>query len=223
MMAWWRRLGERADPHLTDGRLLEILVPSSGADPSDVKHKTERHLHECPPCVKRLEELRTFLDNMTAENEVDFDAAFSPQHLTRQRASILHRLERATGSPRPGRILRFPASARPVLAHVHTARWWLGATAAAGLLAGVGIGQFAHLHPAQMPSVELRPTQVASAGMEQERADPRGAPDDSARLEADAEAFMNQVESVLVDHEIRELRALDAITPRASEVALSRW
>ena len=220
---WWHRLVRRQHPHLTDSRLLKIILATSeDTDPSHQDLGAENdHLHRCPGCAGRLEDLRTFLDNTIEEYVTEFDDVFSAEHLARQRAFICQRLERATQPTRPGRILRFPARARPALIRIHTARWWLAAATAAGLLGGVGLGQFVHLHPESNLPVEPALTRAVPA--EFRHIEATATLTGSTPLEADAEAFMDRVESMLVDPEINELRPLDAITPRALEVALSPW
>ena len=225
MVRWLRQRLGRTDPHLPDTRLLELLVPpadgtaSAGSD----LNAPNTHLSACTSCARRLAELRAFLDSLTEQSAADFDATFSPQHLARQRASILRRLERATRPHQPVRILRFPAAARPALARVHAARRWLGAAAAAGLLAGVGIGQFVHLHPASSPAAEPVPTSVASTTVSREDPGPPPVPNGPAHLETDDDAFMDQVESIVVDLQIQELSTLDALTPQVRDVALRQW
>ena len=225
MIHWLRQRLGRTDPHLPDTRLLELLVPPADgvANGGSNPNAPNTHLSTCTSCARRLAELRAFLDSLAEQSAADFDATFSPQHLARQRASILHRLERATRPHQPVRVLRFPAAARPALARVHAARRWLGAAAATGLLAGVGIGQFVHLHPGSSPAVEPVPTSVASTTVLREDLGPPPVPGGPVRLETDDDAFMDQVESVLVDLQIQELSTLDALTPRVRDVALRQW
>ena len=225
MRQWWRQRLGRTDFHLSDKRLLVLLFPpadgtaSAGSGPE----VPNTHLSACASCARRLEELRTFLDSLMEQSAADFDATFAPEHLARQRASILHRLERAIRPHQPVRILRFPAAARPALARVHAARRWLGAAASAGVLAGVGIGQFVHLHPESTPAEEPVLTAVASTTVSREGPNPLPASNGPTSLETDDDAFMNQVEFVLVDSQIQELSTLDAITPRVREVVLRPW
>ena len=225
MRQWLRQRLGRTDPHLPDKRLLALLFPpadgtaSAGSGPE----VPNTHLSACASCAGRLEELRTFLNNLTEQSAADFDATFAPEYLARQRASILHRLERAIRPHQPVRILRFPAAARPALARVHAARRWLGAAAAAGVLAGVGIGQFVHLHPESTPAEEPMLTAIASTTVSPEGPKPLPASNGPTSLETDDDAFMDQVEFVLVDSQIQELSTLDAITPRVREVVLRPW
>ena len=223
MRQWLRQRFDRTDPHLPDKRLLALLFPPADGTPSAGfgPEVLNAHLSACASCARRLEELRTFLDSLTEQSAADFDATFAPEHLARQRASILHRLERATRSHQPVRILSFPAAARPALAHAHAARRWLGA--AAGVLAGVGIGQFVHLHPESTPAEEPVLTAVASTTVSREGPNPHSASSGPTSLETDDDAFMDQVESVLVDSQIQQLSTLDAITPRVREVAFRPW
>ena len=225
MIHWLRQRLGRTDPHLPDTRLLDLLVPpadgtaSAGSDPE----APNAHVSACTSCARRLAELRAFLDSLTEQSTADFDATFSPQHLARQRAFILRRLERATRPYQPVRILRFPAATRPALARVRAARRWLGAAAAAGLLAGVGIGQFVHLHPESLPAAEPVLTSIAPTTVSREDLGPPLLPNGPVRLETDDDAFMDQVESVLIDLQIQELSTLDALTPRVRDVALRQW
>ena len=221
-MAWWRERFRRQGAHLTDSRLLDMVIPSPSSGHVTHSDSPDAHLVGCPGCAKRLADLKAFLGTLAEDHTADFDDAFSEEHLAHQRASIRRRLERATRPATSVRILRFPAAARPALAQVRTARWWLGAAAAVGLLGGVGLGQFVHVHP-ESTGAEPALTRAASSASGFSRVDATPPSGGSAPAEADAEAFMDRVESVLVDPQIRELTTLDAITPRVREVALSPW
>lgn len=219
----WRRRGRFQTAHLRDEQLLDIILPAPNS--SDCSAQGARasadHLLACSACNERLSGFKTFLDDMTQEHLAEFNDVFSVEDLTRQRASIRRKLDRMTGLPRAVRLLRFPGRAiTPALGRTRTARWWLAASVTAGLLTGVSLGQFLHVHPGSTESFE--PVIVDSAARDLASKAAQPLPNESA-IEGDVQAFMNQVESMLLGPDISELRPLDTITPGVREAALSPW
>ena len=210
----------RTHRHLGDERLLARLYAPVEAreETGQTSAAWDAHLDECLTCTERLAEMKTFLHNITKENEQAFEEAFPVERLAAQRARILRRLSKVSEQRRPARILRFPAIAGPALATVHAARRWLGAAAAAGLLLGLSIGQFVHLHPRSELADQSPPPAVVSEDTSSASPAQRPLP-----VSVDDEAFMDEVELVLSNPQVQELSTLDAITPRIREVAINLW
>jgi hypothetical protein len=224
MMTWLSRRIRRWSAHVPEEELLSLLAShpraAGAAHPSNAS--AQQHVQTCERCTARLRELGAFLDNVTAQHDAAFEEAFPSDSLAHQRQAIRRRIEHATTKTTAARLLRFPAAARPALAGV-PAQWWLGAAAAAGLVLGIAAGQLIHVHPvnsqAEITTTSANVTPItAPAG---DATLPASGP--ASLTGTDDEAFMEQVEAVLVDPQISELSALDAITPRIREVALSPW
>ena len=146
-MALWSRVTARlglSGGHLGDEELLALLLPA-GSEPSSAA--TRAHLDRCEMCTDRSMMLQAFLSGLMETSEATLAETFPLDRLATQRERIMRRLRRSVEPARRGRVLSFPALARPALAGVHRAHRWLGATAAAGLLIGVTVGHFLHIHP----------------------------------------------------------------------------
>lgn len=227
-MALWSRLtvGLGAG-HLGDDELIELLA--TGSHPSSAA--TQAHLNRCEVCAKRSMKLQAFLSGLAETNEATLAVAFPLDRLATQRERIMRRLRRSVGPARRGRVLSFPALARPALAGVHRTRRWLGAAAAAGLLVGITVGQFLHVQlelgglaeragqaeQAMTPSIDA-PAMASSAVLERPSATSFAEP----ATEYD-DPFLDELELMLSSPQVPELSPLDEITPRIREVAVNLW
>lgn len=233
-MALWSRLtvGLGAD-HLGDDELLELL--NTGSQPSSAA----THLSQCEVCAKRSTKLQNFLSGLAETNEAAQTRTFPLDRLSTQRERIMRRLRRSVEPARRGRVLSFPALVRPVLAGVHRTSRWLGAAAAAGLVVGITVGQFLHVHPelgglaeqAEMQQAQQAqqtqqtmttsidaPAMASSAALER--------PSTASFTEPAAEyddPFLDELELMLSSPQVAELSPLDEITPRIREVAVNLW
>jgi hypothetical protein len=101
------------------------------------------HLDECATCRARFEEFDRWVLGIGEELRGDADAAFPIERMAAQQAQIARRLE---AMEHPARVLAFPKAARAVInGHSHVRRW-VTVAAAAGLIAGVGLGQVLDIH-----------------------------------------------------------------------------
>ena len=217
-MTLWSRLRHRLGTgHLASDELLELLMPS-GSDPSSAAARA--HLDRCDVCVNRSAKLQTFLDSLAETNETTLAGALPPDRLATQRRRIMRRLRRSIEPARPPRILSFPALARPALAGVHRARHWLGAAAAAGLLVGITVGQFLHVHPEPATARGISVDPGASTSVSALR-QPSTATFTDPALEGDP--FLDELELMLSSPHVPGLSPLDEITPRIREVAVDVW
>ena len=119
---------QRLSGHLDDRAFARMWVDGTG-DP---------HLSACAACRARFDTYDHWIQGLGDELRVEADRAFTTERLAAQQSQVARRLE-ALG--RPPRVIPFPKAARAVISgHSHVRRW-VTAAAAAGLIAGVGLGQ----------------------------------------------------------------------------------
>ena len=229
-MTVWSRIGRRlGSGHLADDELLELLIPSSPSSPSSIDtqptqpNEARDHLKQCDLCGNRSIKLQTFLNGLGETNETSLDQAFPVGRLATQRERIMRRLRRSVQPARPGRVLSFPALARPAFAGIHRARHWLAAAAVAGLVVGIGAGQFLHIHPepaVTMEEASLAGVETAPAIRVQQQPSTPSFTDPAVGSE---DAFLDELEMMLSSPQVPVLSPLDEITPRIREVAVNVW
>lgn len=148
-------------------------------------------------------------DALRDEAFAEADEIFTPERLAAQHAHIVRRLEAAE---RPARVIAFPRFAQPIASRQSSVRRWIPVAAAAGLIVGLGVGQFMDLRQAlvgrSVPTVTARNTTAES---------PLQPGYQTAA--ADDEAFMFELENAIARSTPEELVALDAATPRARFIA----
>jgi hypothetical protein len=140
------------------------------------------------------------------------DEHFSAERLVTQQAQIFRRLEAAE---RPARVIAFPRFTQPLTSRSSNVSRWVAAAAAAGLIVGVGLGQFMDFrHSLTVRDAPAAQSQVVDV--------PLAARND-ARVKAISvtrdEAFLSELDASLSRAAVPELRALDAFTPRAGDRA----
>jgi hypothetical protein len=184
--------------HLS-ARELANLWPHGAAHP---------HIAGCGACRSEYAALAAVLE--AARDVTDeADARFTPERLAAQQAQILRRIE---NTERPARVLRFPLSSRPFPAVRTGARRWIAAAAAAGLLTGVIAGRTFDFGSAWRQTASSQATRAripvfTSAG---------------GPLATSDERLLVEIEAALVEPRVDELRAIDALTPRAREASYTR-
>ena len=221
-MKVWSRIGHRlGSGHLGDVELLDLLTPASSDTPPTA---AQAHLNQCDVCTSRSVKLQTFLTGLSETNETTLAKAFPVNRLATQRERIMRRLRRSVETAGPGRVLSFPALARPALARVHRARRWFGAAAAAGLLVGITVGQFLHFHPE--PAISAQDSSVDAPATATTTPSVLSRPSTASFIDPVAEsedAFLDELELMLSSPQVPELRPVDEITPRIREVAVNVW
>jgi hypothetical protein len=121
--------------HLNDQQFARMWT-SGGGHP---------HLEGCATCRARYAEFDTWVVGIADELRAEADDAFPAERLAVQHAQIARRLETLE---RPARVIVFPKAARAVISgHSHVRRW-VTVAAAAGLIAGIGLGQVVPLRQA---------------------------------------------------------------------------
>lgn len=129
-MSLLERLGRG---HLDDREFARLWTTGGG----------HPHLEGCATCRARFEEFDHWVLGIGEELRADADAAFPIERIAAQQAQIARRLE---AMEHPARVLAFPKAARAVInGHSHVRRW-VTVAAAAGLIAGVGLGQVLDIH-----------------------------------------------------------------------------
>ena len=213
----------RAGTHLREEDILRLLRPPAVPDIKD--DRARAHLSRCEACAEETVKLERFLDGLSDVHDVGIGGRVSPERLNRQKHRILRRIRRVVEPGRRGRVLRFPAVGRPTLLDVRWAGKWLGAAAAAGLLLGVIVGQWVHVHPDAPAEVgrasEMRPLTGDVPPTAVSRTVLANLP--LVMTSTSEDGFLDELDQVLGSPPIIELAPLDEITPRIRETAVYRW
>lgn len=192
--------------HLDDAALAAIWTDASvaGGEPA------HPHLAGCAQCRVRMDGFATWMDGLRLDAVSEADEAFPADRLAAQHAHVMRRIEAAE---RPARVIAFPTFSRPMSPGASHVRRWITAAAAAGLIVGVGVGQFMDLRHSAIgdaTSAEFRPIDPPRSDRPASRVQPVSA----SMNDSDAK-FMADVDASLSHNSLAELRALDEITPRA--------
>ena len=191
---------------------LSALALVGRASESDGDRSALTHLAACPHCAGELARLTATCDEWRDAAIVEADAMFDGAALDAQRARILDRLAHLG---QVARVLPFPARRRDAAMPVASgSRSWVSVAAAAGLIIGLVTGQLLHFVPTnlgrqrdqatiQAPSRTGSPTIVPAVAA-------------TAPLLTDDE-LLDEIEAAVQLRRAQSLRALDALTPTASE------
>jgi hypothetical protein len=146
------------------------------------------------------------------------DEVFGPERLAAQQAVIARRLE---ALEHPARVLTFPRFARPISGEHNSGRRWIAASAAAGLIVGLGLGQMLEFRHAVPPA-----RQAETATTERQMARGNGPAEPPVRLGVTPAVSQISDENFLDDHELapsqarvpESLQYLNAITPLSRDL-----
>ena len=194
-MSLLERLGRG---HLNDQQFARMWTTGGG----------HPHLEGCATCRARYAEFDTWVLGLGDALRAEADEAFPAERLAVQQAQIARRLETLE---RPARVIAFPKAARAVISgHSHVRRW-VTVAAAAGLIAGIGLGQVVPLRQAFQNQPQVGP-QAAILTIPQtvkiaEEIKPVQTSQDDDELLTDAFARPR----------ISTLSALDEMTPRSRD------
>ena len=193
-MSLLERLGRG---HLNDQQFADMWTTGGG----------HPHLDGCAACRARYAEFDTWVLGVGNALRAEADEAFPAERLAVQQAQIARRLETLE---RPARVIAFPKAARAVISgHSHVRRW-VTVAAAAGLIAGIGLGQVVPLRQAfqkqqaTAPSLTLTIPQTVKIA---EQHTPVQTSQDDVELLTDAFARPR----------VSTLSALDEMTPRSRD------
>jgi hypothetical protein len=192
----------RLNAHLDDAALTALWADASLAG----ERPAHPHLSACAACRSRFGALTHWLGDVRSTAVAEADQAFPPERLAAQQAAIFRRLE---ASERPARVIRFPKLTRPTISTSSPVPRWIAASAAAGLVVGLGLGQMMDLRhgPERItldsPARIIEPTAARPGPVVQ-----------AVATSSDA-AFLAEIEATLTRPTVNELRAIDEFTPRA--------
>jgi anti-sigma factor RsiW len=192
-------------PHLSDDRLIELALGRLSTVRDD------GHLASCAACQSRHASLAVLLDEIGEASTIEADHAFPAAKLARQRARIL---ERVAQIGVPGRVLSFPrisGGMSSALGWKPNTRW-VAAAALAGLLVGLLADHALTRFPGAPRRAARDVTPVASTD-----ASPSMRPVASNAQSEDE--FFGQLEAAVGSAGPLVLHPLDAMTPRAWDVA----
>jgi hypothetical protein len=158
-------------------------------------------------------EVDASLAEMFADAHLFADEAIDAPRLEAQRAAIVERLEARRAG---GRVLPFPTRPGGLHPPRQLARW-VAVAAAAGLIVGLGAGQLVGPHlfggsPRSGQAAWSAVNRGARSGGTSDRFQPE-------RLDAQEERFLAEMEMVVNNRRVRELRALDTLTPRPADLS----
>jgi len=186
--------------HLSDGQFARLWA-------SGDRHP---HLDACADCRARYAAFDGWLLDVGDTLRAEADEAFPAERLAVQQAQIARRLETLE---RPARVIVFPKAARAVISgHSHVRRW-VTVAAAAGLIAGIGLGQVVPLRTviknqqAAVPNAHFNAPATVVRSNELTPATP--SPGDDELL---SEGFASP--------KVRNLSALDDMTPHARDYSV---
>jgi hypothetical protein len=183
--------------HLNDQQFAQLWA----ADASDP------HLDACAECRERYATFNLWLQDIGATLRAEADEVFPGDRLAIQQAQIARRLETLE---RPARVIAFPKAARAVISGNSHVRRWVTVAAAAGLIAGIGLGQVVPLRT----TIHTPQTAVAPARFTAPEAAVR------ARELSPASTSLNDEEllsDAFASPKVKNLSALDEMTPRARD------
>jgi len=190
------RFGRR---HLHDRQFARIWTTGGG----------HPHLEQCAACRVRFDDFDRWAVELGEQMRDEADAAFTPDRLAVQQAHIAHRLETLD---RPTRVIAFPKAARAVISgHSHVRRW-VTVAAAASLIAGFGLGQVVDLkRTLDRDGSAAAPRHFTTATTAQRANAIR-----PVSTSYNDEEFLMDAEAI--GPRVKELRALDDLTPRARDL-----
>ncbi len=165
------------------------------------------HLDACADCRARFTEFDGWLLGVGETLRAEADEAFPAERLAVQQAQIARRLETLE---RPARVIAFPKAARAVISGNSHVRRWVTVAAAAGLIAGVGLGQVLPLRTA----IHKQQATAATSHF--------NAPDAATRAQelSPVSTSLNDEEllsDAFASPKVKNLSALDDMTPHARD------
>ena len=193
--------------HLDDATLAELWTASAGGSRDVI---TDSHLQQCAECRVRFSAFASWMDGIRDDAVSEADAAFTSERLAAQQAQIFKRLEAAE---RPARVIAFPRfSGAQMMTRQSTVHRWILASAAAGLMVGIGLGQLMDLrHPGG--AGDSRISAPASDSVARGTTKPATAP-------VSAEALFQELDAAATP-QYDALRPFDTFTPRAADFITS--
>jgi hypothetical protein len=198
------------NPHVPIDRLTALAFVAPAAD-TDQDRQALTHISRCRRCAGELARLTAEADALRDAAFAQVDAHFDDARLDAQRTRILDRLAHLGQA---ARVLRFPQRTRDVAMPVSTSgRRWVSVAAAAGLIIGLVAGQLLHFVSSDAFDRD-QPTTLLQSGR------PTGAllvPASAQGPSLSDDELLDEIEAAVQLRRAQSLRALDAMTPIASD------
>ena len=202
-------IGRLTSRHLDDVVFAELWTNAiaEGAPPA------HPHLRGCAECRLRFASFSSWLQELRVGAVAEAEAMLPAERLAAQQAQILRRLEAAE---RPARVIAFPKVAvepqRPL-----SGRRWIAGAAAAGLIVGLGLGQWLDLRHLSSPPSNFPADRTAESRLSGAPAAPAAVP---ALASFNEEAELEEFEALSTPR-YEALRAYETFTPRAADFVTS--
>jgi hypothetical protein len=197
--------------HLDDAAFAELWTNALAEGRETADHP---HLHGCAECRVRFASFSAWMNEIRSDAADSAAEALTPERLASQQSVIFRRLE---ALERPARVIVFPKSGDGT-SRRSPVRRWITAAAAAGLIAGIGLGQMVNIRLWSPLSTQVRTTRTA---------EPISVPDGRGPVALPAVATISD-EATLAEFEAiatpryEALQAYDTFTPRAADFVQPR-
>jgi hypothetical protein len=205
--------------HVSIDRLTALALVGrapEGDDTADNSHDRDAlaHVGDCDQCAATFARLVADADSLRAVAFAAADDVFDDAMLDAQRTRILDRLAHLG---RAARVISFPRRTREAAMPVSTgSRRWVSVAAAAGLIIGLVTGQM--LHFVQGAPSGAREEAITSMQAPPRQGGPAIIPASASMPSLSDDELLDEVESAVLLPRAHSLRALDAFTPRASDL-----
>ena len=196
----------RMTSHLDDAAFAELWTNALAESQEPAAHP---HLQTCAECRVRYASFSQWMTDIRGDAVAEADEELSAERLAAQQAQIFRRLEAAE---RPARVIAFPKHSEGTLRRTPAHRW-IAAGAAAGLIAGLGLGQILDLRHRTPAAPPIHVERTA------EPTPPR--PDVVPAMAVNEEAAFAELEAAATPR-YEALRAYDTFTPRAADFVRPR-
>jgi hypothetical protein len=200
------------NPHLDDAALADIWSARQVAgDANDMTVPAAAHLAACGECRSRYGAFTAWLEGIRVDGLAEADEVFTADRLAAQHAQVLRRLE---ALEHPARVIAFPKFTSAVSAQPKATRRWIAAAAAAGLVAGIGLGQLLDYGRSTSRGVEVADRQMARVAPP--RADAGRAVQPVSQVSDDI--LLNEFELASLPARVPDsLQYLNAVTPTSRD------
>jgi len=193
--------------HLDDAAFAELWTSALAVGQEPARHP---HLDECAECRVRFGSFCQWMIDIRDDAVGEATELLSPERLAAQQSHIFRRIEAAE---RPARVIAFPKHTEGTLRRTPVHRW-IAAAAAAGLIAGLGLGQIVNFR--YRPASPTVFTERTAPPLQQSHATSVPA---VATLSDDV--VLADLEAVSTPR-YEALRAYDTFTPRAADLIQPR-
>jgi hypothetical protein len=204
------------DSHVPADRLTALALLARAPDSSQDEDALA-HVAVCDACADSLARFTAEADGLRDAAFAEADAIFDDVRVEAQRSRILDRLAQVGHA---ARVLRFPARSREAAMPIPTgSRRWVSVAAAAGLIIGLLAGQLVHLVPWD---IRLDGAPAVSSIQSAVRQSPVIVPASNGGRALSDDELLDEIEAAVQVRRAHSLRALDELTPTATDLSLGR-